>query len=161
MPVRRINPYIIKLNRPYSLVELATRLGVHKNTVRSWQRDGLKPIDNGRPILFRGDTVRIFLIKRNASRKRPCPPGALYCFRCREPRPPANRMVEYVELKPGTGNLGAVCETCGTTMHRRARFSALTVIMPGIEVRIREAPARLSGSPLPTLNCDFRRHAPS
>jgi len=157
MASRRVNPYLVKLHRSYTATELAALLNVHKNTVRQWQREGLKPIDSSRPALFHGKAIRTFLAARNAIRKRPCPPGTFYCFRCREPRPPALGMVDYVELKPGTGNLRALCETCTTIMHRRTRRSALTAAMPGIAVQIREAPLRLSGSPVPSLNCDSER----
>lgn len=83
MPSLRVNPHRLKIHRSYDMRELADLLGVHKNTVRQWRRDGLKPVDNRRPILFTGDTARAFLIARNASRKRPCPPGTIYCFGCR------------------------------------------------------------------------------
>jgi hypothetical protein len=119
MGSRRVNPYRVKVHRSYSVPELAVCCGVHKNTVRHWQQQGLEPIDRGRPLLFLGVTVRAFLFSRNASRKRPCPPGTLYCLRCREPRAPALGMVDYVPIQPGSGNLRAFCEHCMTTMHRR------------------------------------------
>ncbi len=133
---------------------MADLLAVHKNTVRYWQGEGLSPLDNGRPALFQGETVRRFLILRNASRKRPCPVGTFYCFRCREPKPPAFGTVEYVALTATNGNLGGQCETCGTTIHRRTRRAAIAGVMPGIAVAIREGNERLSGSPSPSLNCD-------
>lgn len=121
MPSRRANPNAVKMHRSYSISELAQRLSVHKNTVANWQRNGLTPIDAKRPLLFQGAVVREFLAKRYASRKCPCPPGTIYCFRCREPRRPALGMVEYVAHGPETGNLHAMCEVCETLMHRRAR----------------------------------------
>ena len=140
MPARRVNPNTVKLHRSYSARELATCCGVHKNTIRHWQDAGLTPLDKSRPLIFHGETVRQFLAFRNASRKRPCRPGTFYCLRCREPRAPALGMVEYVEAKPGTGNLQALCEACGATMNRRARQVALVAVMPGIAVQIRQAP---------------------
>jgi len=159
MPARRINPNCIKLNRSYSISELAARLVVHKNTVRQWQRTGLQPVDTSRPLLFQGAVVRAFLAKRNTARKRPCPPGTLYCFKCREPRPPALGMLEYVPANPTTGNLRAICGTCDTIMHRRTRLSGLATIMPNFAVQMVQAPQRLCGSPMPSLNCDLERHA--
>lgn len=143
MAMRRVNPRAVKMHRSYTARELADRLGVHKNTIRHWQDAGLAPIDLSRPALFHGETVRSFLIRRNASRKRPCPPGTLYCLRCRAPRAPALGMVDYVETKRGTGNLKALCEACGATMHRRARHASLADVMPGIAVQIRQPPERL------------------
>ena len=49
MPARRVDPRRIKLNRSYEVAELAACCGVHKNTVRHWQRAGLKPLDDKRP----------------------------------------------------------------------------------------------------------------
>lgn len=159
MASQRINPNAVKLHRSYSIGELAERLEVHKNTVRHWQNDGLQPIDTNRPIMFQGATIRAFLGARNASRKRPCPPGTLYCFRCRAPRPPALGMVDYIPLNAVSGNLKAICATCDTIMHRRARHTLLAAILPGCDVQITEALPRLRGSRSPSLNCDFERQA--
>lgn len=159
MPSRRANPQRVKLHRSYCISELAACLGVHKNTVRNWQSDGLEPNDAIRPLLFQGGAVRAFLAKRNASRKRPCLPGTLYCFRCREPRPPAMGMLDYVAATPVSGNLRAICGVCGGMMHRRIRLADLRAKMPGLDVQITQASPRLSGSPLPSLNCDTERQA--
>ena len=157
MAARRVNPRAVKLHRSYSVPELAACFGVHKNTVRHWQRAGLKPLDGGRPVLFQGAIVRAFLSARNAIRKRPCPPGTLYCFRCREPRPPALGMVDFLPVNARTGNVRAICATCATVMHRRASKDALTSILPGCDVQFVEALPRLKGSSPPSLNSDSER----
>lgn len=159
MAARRVNPRAVKLHRSYSVPELAACLGVHKHTVRNWQGQGLTPIDGGRPVLFQGAIVRAFLSARNACRKRPCPPGTLYCFRCREPRPPALGMVDYLSINAISGNVRAICATCDTVMHRRARQAALASILPDCDIQFVEALPRLKGSPLPSLNCDLERQA--
>jgi hypothetical protein len=156
MPVRRVNPNLIKLNRSYTVSELAARVGVHQNTVRHWVAQGLAPVDHSRPLLFRGDQVRAFLAKLNAGRKQPCPPGTLYCLHCRQPREPALGMVDCVDERRGIGNLKALCWTCETVMHRRVRVSDLSTLMPGLDI-VREAPSRLGGLSEPSLNCDFER----
>ena len=88
MGKRRVNPNVVKLNRSYDTTQLAACCGVHKNTVLNWREAGLEPIDTSKPILFHGSAVREFLKKRNAA-EAALGPGKLYCFRCREPRPPA------------------------------------------------------------------------
>lgn len=157
MAARRVNPCVVKIHRSYTAGELAERLGVHKNTVRNWQSEGLAAIDHTRPLLFQGESVRNFLSRRNASRKCPCPPGTLYCLRCRAPRVPALGMAEYSETRPGTGNLKALCGTCEAPMHRRARQAALAAVLPEIAVQVRLGPERLSGRTSPSLNCDRDR----
>jgi hypothetical protein len=156
MPTRRPNPQLVKLHRSYTVHELALCLRVHKNTVRHWQAHGLEPIDGHRPVLFQGTAIRAFLSARKAARRRPCPPGTLYCLRCREPRPPALSMVDFLRLKPGSGNLRALCGTCETIMHRRAREADLDRIMPGMAIRFAEGQPRLYGRTDPSLNCDER-----
>lgn len=157
MPTHRANPRRVKLHRIYSAAELADCLGIHKNTVRHWQASGLEPVSKGRPTLFDGATVRAFLARRNASRKRPCPHGTLYCFRCRQPRTPAMGMVEVTRQNATTGNLSAICEACGTMMHRRTRLAAIVAIMPDLAVQIREAGPRMCERTAPSLNCGNRK----
>lgn len=154
---RRANPNVVKRHRSYTVAELAECLGTHKNSVRQWQRDGLKPIDDGRPMLFRGVDVEAFLRSRNARRKVSCPPGTLYCFRCRAARQPAGAMADYIAFNATSGNIRAICGTCETMMHRRARLAALPAVLPGIEVQIVQAQRCLSGQSTPSLNCDLER----
>ena len=159
MGSHRINPNWVKIHWNYTAHELASRLGIHKNTVRHWQRGGLTPIDDQRPQLFRGSTVRAFLIERNRLRKRPCDPGMIYCFGCREPRKPVSTAVEYVRTTELAGNLRAPCCDCGTIMHRRVRQEMIHSVLPGLLVQITEVPPRLNGSSSPSPNCDFERQA--
>lgn len=138
MSTRRTSPNAIKLHYSYSVGELAALLAVHKNTIRNWQRAGLTTLQ-GRPVLIHGAAARAFLVERNRARKQPCPPGTIFCFRCKEPRPPAMDMVELVNVKRGIGNLRALCGTCEGLMQRKVRRDALAAIMPGLAVQITEA----------------------
>ena len=139
MRAKRINPRLIKLHRPYTVEEAARTLGVHKNSVRGWLKDGLAVVDNSRPALMLGHVLRAYLLAKRKAAKRPCPPGTMYCFRCRQPMPPALGMVEFVKRNGTSGNLAAMCGECGTMMHRRARESAIATVMPNLEVQIRQA----------------------
>lgn len=157
MPARRANPNRIKLHRSYTANELAICCGVHKNTVRHWQKQGLCPVDGNRPILFHGSAAREFLTKRNSARKRPCPPGTMYCLRCRQPRAPALDMVEYVPITAKSGNLRALCECCEALIHRRVRQPDIGKTMPGLPVQIRQDHPSLSGRTSLSLNCDLSK----
>lgn len=154
MSVRRVNPNRVRIHRSYSVAELADCCAVHRNTVRNWQVKGLEPIDGSRPALFQGAIVRAFISRTNASRKRPCAPGTLYCFRCRQPREPAMGMLDYLPLRATSGNLRALCAHCEAIMHRRVRLAEIGRIMPGCQVQIADGQPSLNGRTSPSLNYD-------
>ncbi len=148
----RLNPRLAKLHHCYTVEEVARLYGVHRNTVWNWLRTGeLLAIDGGRPALVHGQVLRTFLEKRRAAAKSPCPRGTLYCLRCRQPRQPALGMADFLARERGAGNLRALCEVCGASMHRRARQEALRAILPDIEVRVVQAPPRIAECPRPSL----------
>lgn len=156
MPVKSIDPRRIRLHQSYSVEEAAHALGKHKHTIRNWIGAGLPTVDGTRPVLVHGDELRAFLETRRKLAKRPCPSGTIYCFKCRQPREPAGGMVEFTPRNITAGNLVALCETCGTVMHRSARLASLASIMPRIFVQIREAGERLIDRTSPPMNCDER-----
>jgi len=67
--MKRLNPRRVKLHRNYTVGEAAMLFRVHKNTVRSWLNDGLKTIDDRRPILILGRQLASFV--QAALRARP------------------------------------------------------------------------------------------
>jgi hypothetical protein len=119
MAGRRLNPRLVKIHYSYTAGELASLLGVHKNTITHWRRQGLKPIDDRRPVLFHGKAVRQFLERRRDGAKQPCGEGELYCLRCRKPKRPAGGKTEIIGLALGGGNLRADCPDCRGVMYRR------------------------------------------
>src|SRR5215468_536265 len=114
MSARRPNPRRVKIHRSYTVEEVASALGLHKNTVRRWVAGDLKPIDDRRPTMFRGVDVVEFLQKRRTVSKRPCAPGQMYCFKCRTPKNPTGSMADLEVAGPSTGRLVGICPTCGT-----------------------------------------------
>ena len=144
---RHPNPRHVKLHRAYLVEEAARVLGRHPHTVRQWIKAGLPTVDKRRPLLIRGRDLRAFLEARRTANRRPCPPGALYCFSCREPRAPTPGLVDYEPRESGAGNLKALCGVCGRIMCRRANAGRLAEILPGIEVRIIAGAAAHSGVP--------------
>jgi len=75
----------VKIHRSYTIDEIARATGVHKTTVRQWIKKGLPTIDGRRPALMLGSEVKRFHETLRGARKRPCAPGQMYCFKCREP----------------------------------------------------------------------------
>lgn len=156
----RLNPRLVKINRSYTIEEVARVLRLSREAVRRWVRSGqLQPIDSRRPILLAGATLQAFLTQRRAAAKTPTPPGHIYCLKCREPRPPALAMADFTPPPGrGAGNLRALCATCGTVMNRRARWEAVPLILPGVEVRVVEREGRIAERPTPSVNVAFKEH---
>lgn len=159
MPTKRINPRLAKVHRSYSVDELARVLGAHKNTVRGWIKTGLPVSDDQRPCLILGNEFQAWWGKRRKAAKRPLQPGQLYCFKCRQPKAPALGMVELVATNAVTGNMKALCETCGTMMHRRARLTSIATIMPDLDIQNREASPSIIDWSQPSLNCAYPKEA--
>jgi hypothetical protein len=152
---RRPNPRLAKLNRPYTVEEIAGLFRKHPNTVRAWIKAGLPTVDSRRPLLIRGRDLRAFLETRRESKRRPCRPGFIYCFTCREPRRPALGMADFEARERRAGKLKMLCDVCGGIMHRRANAARLSEILPGVEVRTERASPRIAEPNAPSQNRDF------
>lgn len=144
----------IKINFSFSIPELARTLGVHKNTVRGWQKAGLQPVEERRPYIFRGAVVRAFLEGRRKARKRPCSSGMIYCVPCRVPKRPAGDMVDLLPFDAETGNLRGICPDCDRLIHRRVNLSRIAEAAGSLSVSIPQAERALAHSNQPSVNCD-------
>ena len=156
---RHPNPRIVKMHRSFTVEETARLLGKHKNTVRAWFKQGLQPIDGRRPTLIHGLELARFLQNRRMSGKRPCPPGHMYCLKCRSPKRPAADMADYLPITDTSGNLRALCPDCGTFMHRRAAFAKLKIVSAGLDIAFPQALSRLRERAVPSVNCDSNSKA--
>jgi excisionase family DNA binding protein len=140
MASRYPNPNLAKLHRNYTIPEAAGVLRVHKNTVARWIKDhGLEAVIDKRPFLIRGDVLRAFLTAKRIKHRTKCPPGHLYCLRCRAPRVPAGQIAEYRPLSSTHGNLGASCVVCDAWMYQAIRLADLPAFERLAEVLRTEA----------------------
>lgn len=144
MGTRHPNHRLVKIHRCFTILELADVLGVRPNTIRHWRHHGLAPIDDHRPMLFKGSVVVAFLKARREDAKQPCGPGKLYCLSCRSPQWPAGDLVEFTTATASTGTLCAVCPCCDRLMFRRATLARLAIVMPGFDVSVRQDESHLS-----------------
>lgn len=119
MPGRLVISKLAKTHRTYTIAEVVDLYGVSRGTMSNWQRQGLRPIDDKRPLLFHGATINAFHAERRRTGKKPCPPGELFCLACKEPRRPPGGRFEYTPLNGTVGTVKAICPICGTLMHQR------------------------------------------
>jgi excisionase family DNA binding protein len=154
MGVRHPSARRIKIHRTYTVEEIARSLGVHKHTVRRWEKAGLTAIDDHRPKLFRGPDVHAFLGARRAAAKRPSGPGEMYCFKCKGPRAPFGAVADLLPINAGIATLRGIC-TCGTLMHRRVSHRTVGAAARNLAVAIPEGRSRIGDKHTPTVNADY------
>ncbi|MFK8253130.1 helix-turn-helix domain-containing protein [Ancylobacter terrae] len=145
----------MKLHRTYSIEEVARLFGLHKNTVRGWQKAGLPPVDGGRPILFKGSALAEFLKNRRAVGKQPCGPSRLYCLPCRKPQRPAGGMVDFIPSNAGAGVLCGLCPDCQRCMFRRVGRARLAAVAADLDVQFPKAEPRLGECHKHPVKCDL------
>lgn len=136
MANRRINPRRIRLHLPYTVEQAADALGVHRNMVRQWIRQGLPVADDRRPAIMAGDAIRAFLVARQADRKRQMGAGEIYCFRCREPVRPDGGIADLVPRNECLGTLQGLCPRCGSLMYRSVALSRWQAAVGDLDVTI-------------------------
>ena len=159
MPGKRVNPKRSKVNRSYTIAEVARLYGVHRQTVRNWLKTGLPSLAERRPILILGRALGEFLSARRQQARRPCGVGQLYCVRCRAPRSPAGDMLDYLPMTPATGSLCGICSTCDAIMFRGVRLLNVDAVRGKSAVAFPQGKERLRDTPVPSLHYHFATEA--
>lgn len=153
---RHPNPRLAKIHRNYTVEEVASLYGIHRNTVREWVKRGLATSDDRRPLLILGRDLVAFLQARRTKNKQPCQPGEIYCVRCRAPKAPAGDMADYEVVTETLGNLIAICSDCETLMYRRVSLSKLEQIRGNLDITMPKAQPHIAESVQPSVSSDFR-----
>lgn len=157
MDRRSRNPGRPKIHRNYTVEEVARLRGVHKNTVRSWLRQGLPSLKERRPQLILGRDLSEFEANRQQERKRPCGPGQIYCMRCRMPRNPAPGTIRYLPSTTGAGCISATCLDCHSSVFRRISMASLERESANWGITLPKAQEHIVESDQPSVDCDFNR----
>lgn len=153
---RRYPANRIKQSSSYDPGEIAKLFGVHRNTVLHWLKDGLKAIDDRRPILVHGATLKAFISEKQQARRQKCAPGEFFCFRCRAPRKPWGNVADASWHTDKITKLSGLCCVCETTMHRSVRRADLPKFAELIDIQPM-ASERLRDSPNASANSDFNK----
>lgn len=155
MSKRHPNPRLAKIHRNYTVEEVASLFGIHRNTVREWVKRGLLTSDDRRPMLILGADLGVFLHARRVKNRRTCQPGEMYCVRCRAPRAPAGDMADYLPVTATLGNLIAICSACEAMMYRRVSLAKLEQVRGNLDITLPQALPHIDESAEPSVNSDL------
>lgn len=150
---RTYNLRRIKATWPYTVPETAKALGVHKNAVLRWLKEGLQANRDKRPFLIRGDELVRFLSDRRQSRRQKCSPLEFFCFKCRMPRRAYENIIDIEVVSHTRFRMKGICEVCNTPLNKMQANGNLAKIQKAFHVQ------QLAGSHLiegvsPNLNSD-------
>lgn len=115
---RTYNTQRIRRDYSFDTREIVDLLNVHENTVANWRQEGLKVIDDKRPVYVHGSDLIEFLTNRQTKRRHPCGPDEFFCCKCRTPQRAWERAVDVEIRDERRLVLKAVCEACGTAMNK-------------------------------------------
>ena len=154
---RKLSRQKIHIHRNYTVEEVARALGNHRQTVRRWIKLGTLPaLKDQKPMLILGTDLVAFIEARN----KPKPRMELHhcrCFKCQAPRGPAFSSIEYHPNNDRSGNLHALCDVCGTVMHKHFSAGELDALRLIVEVTVVHADETLVGCAQPPSNVHLKR----
>lgn len=151
------NPNKARIHRNYTVEEVANLFSIHKNTVRSWVKDGLPINDDKRPILILGVSLRQYLQTKRLANKRKCLPFEIYCLRCRLPQKPLGNMADYELSGSSTGRLIGLCPVCETVINKYFNLAKLEQIEGKLDITFTKALKHINDSNKPLLNSDLKQ----
>lgn len=125
----------IKSFRTYKIDEAAEVSGVSTRTIRNWAANGLRVLDEERPVLVRGDDLRDFIKSQRAGRKIGVALDTFYCCRCRAARKAAGGIADC-NITGKRIMLTALCETCETVVSKPVAEARLPEIARTLDLTI-------------------------
>ena len=66
-------------------------------------------------------------------------------------------MADFIPFTPKSGNLQAICEKCGTLMHRAVSHRQLKAFETLLDISFRQAPRRIGDTACPSLDEHFEQ----
>ncbi len=103
---------------------LYAEFGLHAQTVRAWQKKGLKTIDKGNPSLVYGYDLIEYLKEHNTKNKCQTAFDEMFCFKCQDARNIFQRKIS-IQHKAKTLFVSGHCRDCKTVMFKTYKMDNL------------------------------------
>jgi transcription elongation factor Elf1 len=120
----------------YTIEQAAEVSGVSPRTIRNWGSDGLRFLDDARPVLIRGDDLRDYIKGRRDSRKVKTALDEFYCFRCGKARKAARGLADCT-ITSGRVMLTALCGVCETVVCKPVPEACIPEISRTLDLTIK------------------------
>lgn len=155
---KKPSPTRIKKHRIYSTWEAGEALGVHRQTIIRWVKDkGLIADQNGRFWLIKGSDFKLFLGNRRAEGKCKLAPHHMYCFGCKSPQIPDDRIADYEQQTQSSGMLTGLCPCCSSLMKKIVARADLEAIHVKLDVTVQQAHPILVSLDEPSLTVTLKQ----
>ena len=120
MANKKVPYYLIEMHKTYTTEELSKLLGVCRQTIRVWRKQGLSVI-KVKPLLFKGKVVKTYLSELRKKNKTTLDSDENYCLKCRK----GSKIVNVIYAERGRLSKDnvqivrqGVCQVCGTKTSR-------------------------------------------
>lgn len=111
------NPRKAKSHRIYSAADAIDLYGISRNTIRSWLKAGLRPIEGLSQRLFTGAELNRFHADRAAAARRKPTGAEIYCIPCGVQQEMGGRQVLFSSMSGVAGRLSWRCPGCDREAH--------------------------------------------
>lgn len=151
----RYNVRMIRRDLSYTVEEVVACLGIHKNTVREWIKQGLPVLDGKRPLLIHGASLMAFLLDRQNTRQVKLEVSEFYCVKCRCARTAFEGKSHVSPRDSLTVNISAICAVCMTKVHKVFSLKKLNKYDHVFDSATL-GKQHISDTKIPSVNCDFK-----
>lgn len=122
---RRIYPHNrVRYWYTYDIDEICTLykdFNLHPQTVRKWEKQGLKTIDKGKPMLIYGYDLIQYLKQNNTANKCETAFDEMYCMGCQDSRPIFQNRIA-IEQEAHSLKVRGKCRECKGKMAQNYKF---------------------------------------
>ncbi|MCP3660446.1 MAG: hypothetical protein GY830_09135 [Bacteroidetes bacterium] len=115
---KTFNINLVKQDYSYTISEIAELFNIHKQTITTWKKEGLRKNDDTRPYLFYGAEIKRFLKNRQNTRKIKCKDNELFCMKCRKPVKSWENIVDIKILNENFLNIEGICNVCSSKINK-------------------------------------------